>query len=62
MERIAELTDSAYDDLSEAQKKGDGIHAAESKYSAWAALLLRYHDAVERVVEGEGVTPMRPMA
>ena len=54
-DRIAKFTDEAYVDAIEgpAKKMAD--------YRDWATLLLRYHDAIERVTGKEPSVPPRSM-
>ena len=44
-DRIADITDEAYRDMMHPES---GARASVN-YASWAALLLRYHDAIERV-------------
>ena len=43
--RIASITDAAYFEM----MNPDAPARASGNYASWAALLLRYHDAIERV-------------
>ena len=52
-DRIAALTDISY----HAMLTPDAPARAEANYAAWAALLLRYHDAIERVSGDEPDAP-----
>ena len=51
-ERVARLTDAAYEEM---MAEEDSSRAA-SAYKDWTALLLRYHDAIERVSGKESGT------
>lgn len=44
-DRIASITDDAYLEM----MLPDAPSRASGNYASWAALLLRYHDAIERV-------------
>ena len=55
-ERIAEFTDNAYSVLVDGEET-----RGEANYKDWAALLLRYHDALERVTGKEPAAPPQSM-
>lgn len=55
-DRIAIYTDAAFEELAE----GTSSHAAAT-YKDWAALLLRYHDAIERIAGKQSQAPVRSM-
>ena len=52
-DRIAALTDISY----HAMLTPDAPARAEANYAAWAALLLRYYGAIEKVSEDEPDAP-----
>ena len=54
-DRIAEETDAAYSVMREGEPRGEAV------YKEWAGLLLRYHDAIERVTGKEPSIPPRSM-
>ncbi len=47
--RVTLLADSAWDMLEEAIEQDEPITRLEARYKDWASLLMRYHDAMERV-------------
>ncbi len=47
--RVAGLADSAWEALALAMTEDEPITRAEARYKDWASLLMRYHDAMERV-------------
>ncbi len=68
--RIAAITDAVYqamlpradnEEATELPRLGDKFGMAA--YKEWASLLLRFHDAIERISEGEGgvgdIPPMK---
>lgn len=55
-ERIAKITDEAYLDLTDADLDVPS-KLTEASYKDWAGLLLRYHDAIERISKGEEGQP-----
>ena len=56
-ERVAALTDAAYVRLMNGDSPRD-----EAVYKEWVTVLLRYHDALERVAgKGDGTKSPRPM-
>ena len=48
-DRIADITNRAYFEM----MHPDAPSRASGNYASWAALLLRYHDAIERVSSGD---------
>jgi hypothetical protein len=56
-DRIAAITDEAFNTLSEdAAEEGQVSKLLEARYKDWAGLLLRYHDAIERISKETGDT------
>ncbi len=47
--RVVTLADSAWDELALAIVEEAPITRAEARYKDWASLVMRYHDAMERV-------------
>lgn len=47
--RVTLLADSAWDTLEKAIEEDEPITRHEARYKDWASLLMRYHDAMERV-------------
>ena len=65
--RIAALTDASYQDMVHENDTEEGEMNPPSKfgmaaYKEWAGLLLRFHDAIERISKGEeGIGEMPSM-
>lgn len=47
--RVVQLADDSWDGLQLAIAEDGPTTRAEARYKDWAAVLLRYHDAMERV-------------
>ena len=61
-ERIAAITDAAYNDMGkDTVKEGHVSKLLEARYKDWAGLLLRFHDAIERISKGEEGVDLPPM-
>lgn len=47
--RVVVLADAAWEELEAAINEDEPVTRAEARYKDWASVLLRYHDAMERV-------------